>query len=82
MSSHLSRAVYAPLREEPVLSWIARALLIVAGFATSWFVGRDAPNFGFIQITVALMLFGLVVFVLAFWLSSWIGKLNRSKKLR
>jgi len=56
-------------------------LLIVAGFATSWFVAKDAPNFGFIQMTVALMLFGFVVLVLAFWPSNWAIKLNRLKKL-
>ena len=66
---------------DPVVSWIARALLIVAGFATSWFVAKDAPNFGFIQMTVALMLFGFVVLVLAFWPSNWAIKLNRLKKL-
>ena len=65
-----------------MLSWIARALLIVAGFAASWFVAKDAPNFGFIQMTVALMLFGLIVLVLAFWPSNWTVKLSRLKKLR
>jgi hypothetical protein len=56
-------------------------MLIVAGFVSSWFVAKDAPNFGFIQMTVAPILFVLVVFVLAFWPSTWAIKLNRLRKL-
>ena len=32
-----------------MVSWIVRALLVVAGAITSWFVASDAPNFGVIQ---------------------------------
>ncbi len=63
-----------------MFSWIARTLLIAAGLVTSWFVAKDAPNFGLIQLSVALMLFMLVLFVLAFWPAGWTIKPNRLKK--
>ena len=56
--------------------------MIIAGFVTSWFVAKDATDFGFIQMTVALVLFGLVVFIIAFWPSGWAIKLGRLRKPR
>jgi len=50
-----------------MLSWIVRGLLIVAGFVASWFMAKDAPQFGIMQVAVALLLMVLVVAVLAFW---------------
>ena len=50
-----------------MLGWVARGLLIAAGFLASWFVARDAPQFGLVQMAVALLLLVLVVWVLAFW---------------
>ena len=47
-----------------MLGWIVRGLLIVAGFVASWFVAKDAPQFGIMQMAVALFLFVLVVAVL------------------
>lgn len=46
--------------------WIARFLLIAAGTVTGWFVARDEPNFGVIQLATALLLLTFVVAVLAF----------------
>jgi hypothetical protein len=43
----------------------------------SWFVAKDAPNFGLLQMAVGLLLLALVVAVIAFWPSSWTMKLNR-----
>jgi len=54
-----------------MLSWLARGLLIVAGFVASWFVAKDAPQFGLVQMAVALLLFVLVVWILAFWPQRW-----------
>jgi hypothetical protein len=62
------------------MGWLVRILLIVAGFITSWFVGKDAPNFGVIQGMVLLVLIVLIVFVLALWPSAWTAVLNRSRK--
>lgn len=63
-----------------MLSWIVRAVLIVAGLVTSWLVARDEPNFGVIQMTIAVLLYALVVFVLAFWPASWTVRVNRLPK--
>jgi hypothetical protein len=46
---------------------LARALLIVAGAIAGWLVTDDAVNFSAVQMTVALVLFGLLVLVVAFW---------------
>jgi uncharacterized membrane protein YeaQ/YmgE (transglycosylase-associated protein family) len=37
-----------------MLGWIVRGLLIVAGFVASWFMAKDAPQFGLMQMAVAL----------------------------
>ena len=50
-----------------MLGWIVRVLLVLAGFITSWFVARDALNFGIMQMVVAVILFTLIVAVAAFW---------------
>ncbi len=65
-----------------MLSLIARALLLVAATITGWLVAKDAPNFSTIQISIALLLFVVFVFVLAFWPSGWSNALNRHKKSR
>ena len=58
-------------RAHPMVPWIARGLLIAGGAVTSWFVAKDAPNFGLVQMAVGLLLLALVVSVIAFWPSSW-----------
>jgi hypothetical protein len=65
-----------------VVGWVARGLLIVAGFVTSWFVAKDAPQFGIVQMVVGLLLLALVVCVLAFWPERWTHILNRVDKPR
>ena len=49
-----------------MVAWIARALLVAGGSVTSWFVAKDAPNFGLLQMAVGLLLLALVVAVIAF----------------
>jgi formate hydrogenlyase subunit 3/multisubunit Na+/H+ antiporter MnhD subunit len=61
-----------------MLSWIVRGLLIVAGFVASWFMAKDAPQFGIMQVAVALLLMVLVVAVLAFWPERWTWKARRN----
>jgi uncharacterized membrane protein YoaK (UPF0700 family) len=63
-----------------MLSWIFRGILIVVGFVASWFVAKDAPQFGVMQMAVALILLVLVVAVLAFWPERWTHILNRVHK--
>lgn len=65
-----------------MISWVVRLLLIAASVVTSWFVAKDAVNFGIIQMMVALLLLTLVVAILAFWPSRWTIKLNRLPKSR
>ena len=63
-----------------LLSWIFRGLLIAVGFVASWFVAKDAPQFGVMQMAVALILVVVIVAVLAFWPERWSRILNRVHK--
>lgn len=63
-----------------MIGWAVRGLLVVSGTITGWFVSKDALNFDIIQMAVALVLIALIVFVLAFWPSSWTAWLNRGGK--
>ncbi|AWM85573.1 hypothetical protein [Microvirga sp. 17 mud 1-3] len=65
-----------------MVSWVARILMIVAGVVTGWVVAADAPNFGIIQVIVALFMVTLIVAVLAFWPSNWTTWLNRLQRSR
>ena len=65
-----------------MLGWVARGLLIVAGFVVSWFVAKDAPQFGLVQMAAAIILFVLVLWVLAFWPERWTHLLSRLHKPR
>jgi hypothetical protein len=64
------------------MGWIARGLLIVAGFVASWLVAKDSPEFGIMQMAVTLVLVVLVVWVLAFWPERWSRMLKRGPKPR
>lgn len=50
-----------------MFSLILRGFLIAAGFVASWFVPKDAPQFGIMQMAVALIVIVVIVAVLAFW---------------
>jgi hypothetical protein len=50
-----------------MFNWVVRALLFIAAIIASWFVARDAVNFGIIQLVVALFLITGLVAVAAFW---------------
>jgi hypothetical protein len=60
-----------------VVSLIVRALLLVSGTVTGWFVASDAPNFSFIQGMVSLLVIAMIVFVIAFWPARWSHLLDR-----
>jgi ATP/ADP translocase len=63
-----------------VVSLIVRALLVISGSVTGWFVSRDAPNFSFIQGMVSLVVIAVIVFVIAFWPARWNHLLDRRDK--
>jgi hypothetical protein len=65
-----------------MFGWVARGLLIVAGFVASFLVAKDAPQFGLVQMAVAILLLIPVVWVLAFWPERWTHVLNRFHKPR
>lgn len=50
-----------------MVGWIVQILLIIAGVITSFFIARDALNFEIIQMVVAVLLFTIIVFIIAFW---------------
>ena len=54
-----------------MIGWVARGLLIVAGFVVSWFVPKDTPQFGLMQMAVGIIVFVFVIWVLAFWPERW-----------
>ena len=63
-----------------MIGFAVRGLLIASGFFASWFVARDAPQFGVMQMAVTLILIVFVVAVLAFWPERWSHLLNRLHK--
>ena len=65
-----------------MIGWIVRSLLAVGGVLTSWFIARDAPNFGVIQMVMSLILLTLAVAVIAFWPERWTASLNRLHRSR
>ena len=62
-----------------MISWVARGLLIAAGFVASWFVTSDVPQFGLMQAAVVLILLVSIVAVLAFWPAKWTIWINGPK---
>ena len=65
-----------------MIGWIVRGLLAASGIVAGWFVTRDAPNFGVVQMMVALLLLTFVVAVIAFWPERWTRALNRLSRPR
>jgi hypothetical protein len=62
-----------------MIGWVARGLLIAAGFVASWFVTRDVPQFGLVQAAVALVLLVFIIAVLAFWPATDLDQPDRKK---
>lgn len=62
-----------------MIGWIARVLIVLAGFITSWFVTRDTLNFNIIQMIVAMFLFTFAVAIAAFWptIMDWIKRIMK-----
>ncbi len=65
-----------------MISWLVRGLLIAGGSVASWFMTRDSPQFGLIQMAVTILLVIFIVAVLAFWPTRWTHLLDRFHKGR
>jgi len=50
-----------------MIALLARLMLLPAFIITGWFLEENAVNFSTVQMTVALVLFGLAVAGVAFW---------------
>jgi uncharacterized membrane protein YoaK (UPF0700 family) len=68
------------LLEAAMLSWLFRILMLAAGAVTGYFVAKDSPNFGVVQMMVALLLLTLFLLVLAFWPRRWSEIIDRKGK--
>src|SRR4029077_11098337 len=49
-----------------MINWIVRALLLLGGVVTSWFLAPDATNFSLVQAAVAISLLAFFVAVAVF----------------
>ncbi|MBX6393560.1 MAG: hypothetical protein IRY96_08795 [Burkholderiales bacterium] len=54
-----------------MLGWLLRLFSIAGGVIAGWFVGRDAPNYTFLQMVVTLLLIIAAVALLAFLPERW-----------
>lgn len=50
-----------------MVGWFVSLLLLIAGVITGLFVAKDALNFEVIQTVIAVFLFALLIFIIAFW---------------
>lgn len=63
-----------------MISWLVRIVLAISAAMTEWFVATDSLHFQVVQGIVAVFLFTLIVFVIAFWPHHWSERLNRLGK--
>lgn len=63
-----------------MLSWIARAVLVVAGALVSLVIAEEAEYYRTAQLAAALLLFVLVLLVAAFWPARWREPFDRLLK--
>jgi VIT1/CCC1 family predicted Fe2+/Mn2+ transporter len=69
-------------QEAAVVAWITRILLALAASITGWFVAKDSPNFGVVQMMVATCVLALLCLIFAFWPERWSHFINRLGKSR
>ncbi|KTC85649.1 hypothetical protein [Legionella drozanskii] len=62
-----------------MLGWLVRMLLVVSSSITSLFISRDVLNFSIFKMVIAVLLFTLFVFIVAFW-PSLVNLFRREKK--
>lgn len=63
-------------------NWIARIVLYAGGVVTGWFIAKDAPNFGVMQMAIGLLVLAIIVAILAFWPAQWGLKRHRARQER
>jgi hypothetical protein len=63
-----------------MITWIARGLLIAAGFVASWFIAGDVPQFGLVRGAVVLILFVVIVAAVGLWPAQWTVSTNQLAK--
>jgi len=51
----------------PILYWLIRPILLLAAVIAGWFVAEEAPNFGVVQMVIAVFLIAALVGLAAFW---------------
>ena len=51
--------------------WIVRLLLVAAGFIAALFVARDAPNFGVVEVFVAMAMILAFIVGAGLWVQRW-----------
>ena len=49
-----------------MVNWIVRALLVLSGVVTGWFLAPDAANFSVVQAAVAISLLAFFIAVAVF----------------
>lgn len=57
-----------------MIALIVRVLLLIGGAIAGWFFEEDAPNFGVIQMAIAVLLLVFFIFVIAFWPKGWLQR--------
>ena len=65
-----------------MVAWITRILLALAAPITGWFVAKDSPNFGVVQMMVATFVLAFLCLIFAFWPKRWSHFINRIGKSR
>ena len=65
-----------------MLGLVLSGFLIAVGVVASWLVAKDSPQYGIMQMAVALLLLVLIVWVVAFWPERWTHLLGRLHKPR
>ncbi len=62
-----------------MVTWIVRALLLVAGVIASWWVAKDALIFPVVEMVVAIALVMLVLGAAVFWRPRWLANFSKRK---
>ena len=50
-----------------MLGWIVRIFMAGGSVITGWFIAKDEPSFGLVQVVVAMLLLVVLVCIFAFW---------------
>lgn len=62
-----------------MIQWIVAVLMVLAGLVASIFIARESLGFPIVQMTIAILIFAMIVFIMAFC-PDWIKRFRRKKK--